>query len=55
MTSGIIGQHRPSDETHLDVLKQWGEPTLVELLTLLGYFATVCWLADMAHTPGPAA
>jgi 4-carboxymuconolactone decarboxylase len=55
VTSGVIGQHRPGDETHLDVLKQWGEPTLVELLTLVGYFATVCWLVNVAHTPGPAA
>jgi 4-carboxymuconolactone decarboxylase len=50
----LIGQHRLSDETYSDALKQWGEPTMVELLTLMGYFAMVCWLMNVARTPGPA-
>ena len=50
----LIGQHRLSDETYSDALKQWGEPTMVELLTLVGYFAMVCWLMNVARTPGPA-
>ena len=50
----LIGQHRLSDETYSDALEQWGEPTMVELLTLVGYFAMVCWLMNVARTPGPA-
>jgi 4-carboxymuconolactone decarboxylase len=50
----LIGQHRLSDETYLDALEQWDEPTMVELLTLVGYFAMVCWLMNVARTPGPA-
>jgi 4-carboxymuconolactone decarboxylase len=50
----LIGQHRLSDETYAAALKQWGEPTVVELLTLVGYFAMVCWLMNVARTPGPA-
>ena len=47
--------HRLSDETYSDALRRWGEPTTVELLTLVGYFAMVCWLMNVARTPGPAA
>jgi 4-carboxymuconolactone decarboxylase len=50
----LIGQHRLSDHTYSDALEQWGEPTMVELLTLVGYFAMVCWLMNVARTPGPA-
>jgi 4-carboxymuconolactone decarboxylase len=25
----------------------------VELLTLVGYFAMICWLMNVARTPGP--
>jgi 4-carboxymuconolactone decarboxylase len=49
----LIGQHRLSDETYSDGLQEWGEPTMVELLTLVGYFAMICWLMNVARTPGP--
>jgi len=55
VTREVIGRHRLSDVTYSDALKQWGEPTVVELVTLVGYFAMVCWLMNVAHTPGPAA
>ena len=55
VASELVGRHRLSDETWADALKLWGEPTLVELLTLVGYFAMVCWLMNVARTPGPAA
>jgi 4-carboxymuconolactone decarboxylase len=47
-------EHRLSESTYFDAVKQWGEPVLVELLTLIGYFAMVCWLMNVARTPGPA-
>jgi 4-carboxymuconolactone decarboxylase len=53
VASELVGQHRLSDETWADALHLWGEPTLVELLTLIGYFAMVCWLMNVARTPGP--
>jgi 4-carboxymuconolactone decarboxylase len=49
----LIGQQRLSDEIYSDALQQWGEPTLVEVLTLVGYFAMVCWLMNVARTPRP--
>jgi 4-carboxymuconolactone decarboxylase len=53
VASELVGQHRLNDETWTDALRLWGEPTFVELLTLVGYFAMVCWLMNVAHTPGP--
>lgn len=50
----LIRQHRLSEETYSEALQQWGEPVLVELLSLIGYFAMVCWLMNVARTPGPA-
>jgi 4-carboxymuconolactone decarboxylase len=50
----LIGQHRLSDETYAGALKLWSEPTVVELLALVGYFAMVCWLMNVARTPGLA-
>jgi 4-carboxymuconolactone decarboxylase len=50
----LIGQHRLGDGTYSAALERWGEPTVVELLTLVGYFAMVCWLMNVARTPGPA-
>jgi 4-carboxymuconolactone decarboxylase len=49
----LIGRHRLGDATYARALEQWGEPTLVELMTLVGYFAMVCWLMNVARTPGP--
>ena len=40
-------------QPYSDALKQWDELTMVELLTLVGYFAMVCWLMNVARTPGP--
>jgi 4-carboxymuconolactone decarboxylase len=51
----LIAAHRLHDETYARALAQWGDATLVELLTLVGYFAQVCWLMNVARTPGPTA
>lgn len=49
----MVRQHRLAEATYDSALQQWGEATLVELLTLVGYFAMVCWLMNVACTPGP--
>lgn len=51
----LISQHRVSDTTYAQAVAQWGDAMLVELLTLTGYFAMVCWLMNVARTPGPSA
>lgn len=50
----LVRHHRVSDETWAEAVQLWGEPMRVELLTLVGYFAMVCWLMNVARTPGPA-
>ena len=55
VTSELVHAHRLSEPTWEAGLKQWGEATLVELLTLVGYFVMICWLMNVARTPGPAA
>ncbi len=54
VASELIRQHRVSDETYAAALSKWGEAVTVELLTLVGYFVMVCWLMNVARTPGPA-
>jgi len=53
VASELVGQHRLSDETWTDTLQLWDEATLVELVTLVGYFAMVCWLMKVARASGP--
>ena len=53
VAAALVAAHRLSDDHYAAALQQWGEPTLVELLTLIGYFAAVCWLMNVARTPGP--
>jgi 4-carboxymuconolactone decarboxylase len=50
----LLRQHRVGEQAYSDALARWGEPALVELLTLVGYFAMVSWLMNVARTPGPA-
>jgi 4-carboxymuconolactone decarboxylase len=50
----LLRDHRVGEQTYLDALARWGEPTLVELLTLVGYFTMVSWLMNVARTPGAA-
>lgn len=51
----LLAYHRLKDETYARARQQWSEATLVELTTLIGYFAAVCWLMNIARTPGPKA
>lgn len=55
LTEELLQQHRLSERSWDAGLQQWGEATLVELLTLIGYFAMVCWVMNVARTPGPSA
>jgi 4-carboxymuconolactone decarboxylase len=51
----LLSNHRLKDETYERARRQWNEATLVELTTLIGYFAAVCWLMNVVRTPGPKA
>jgi len=47
----IVTQHRLRETTYAAAVEQWNEPLLVEMITLVGYFAMVCWLMNVARTP----
>jgi 4-carboxymuconolactone decarboxylase len=51
--SELMRRHGVSDETYADVVSCFGEPGTVELTALAGYFAMVCWIMNVARTPGP--
>jgi 4-carboxymuconolactone decarboxylase len=42
------------DATYADARSRFGEPGTVELTALVGYFVMVCWIMNVARTPGPA-
>ena len=50
----LMRRHGVSDETYADAASRFGEPGTVELTALAGYFAMVCWIMNVARTPGPA-
>lgn len=50
----VMRHHRLSEATYAAAVERWGAATVVELLTLVGYFAMVSWLMNVARTPGPA-
>lgn len=50
----LVGRNGVSDHTFSEVLHLFGSTGAVELTTLVGYFVTVCWIMNVARTPGPA-
>lgn len=52
-TSELLHRHSVSDLTYEAALQRWGERGVVELGTLIGYFACVCWVMNIARTPAP--
>ena len=50
-TREMLGTHGVSDETYAQALAGFGEQGVVELATLAGYFAMVCWVMNIARTP----
>jgi 4-carboxymuconolactone decarboxylase len=52
--SELMLKHGVSDETYAEAISCFGEPGTVELTALVGYFAMVCWIMNVARTPGPS-
>ena len=50
-THELLRTHGTSDPTYAAALKAFGEQGVVELATLIGYFAMVSWLMNVARTP----
>ena len=53
-TRELLQTHGCSDPTYAAALQAFGEPGVVELATLAGYFAMVCWVMNVARTPAQA-
>lgn len=49
----LLNRHGVSDMTYQRALLRWGEQGVVELAALIGYFACVCWVMNVARTPAP--
>ena len=49
----LMHRHGVSDATFAESVACFGEPGVVELTALVGYFAMVCWIMNVARTPGP--
>jgi len=50
----LLTTHGVSDIGYRAALARWGEQGVVELATLIGYFAMVSWLMNVARTPARA-
>lgn len=50
----LMVTHGVSDETYARAITCFGTPGTVELTALVGYFVMVCWVMNVARTPGPS-
>jgi 4-carboxymuconolactone decarboxylase len=50
-TFELLTTHGVSDPTYADALAAFGEQGVVELTMIVGYFAMVSWLMNVARTP----
>lgn len=50
----LMQRHGVSDRTYDETVRRFGTPGTVELTVLVGYFMMVCWIMNVARTPGPA-
>jgi 4-carboxymuconolactone decarboxylase len=48
----LLDHHGVCDASYAAALAIFGEQGVVELTTLVGYFAMVCWVMNVARTPG---
>lgn len=51
----LVRHHGVSEPTYAAAEAHFGKQVVVELSALVGYFAMVCWVMNVAHTPGKGA
>lgn len=54
LVTELLAHHGVCDASYAAALAVFGEQGVVELTTLVGYFAMVCWIMNVARTPGQA-
>lgn len=52
LVTELLTHHGVCDASYAEALEIFGEQGVVELTTLVGYFAMVCWVMNVARTPG---
>ncbi len=52
LVTELLAHHGVCDASYAAALEIFGEQGVVELTTLVGYFAMVCWVMNVARTPG---
>lgn len=52
LVTELLAHHGVCDASYAAALAVFGEQGVVELTTLVGYFAMVCWVMNVARTPG---
>lgn len=50
----LMARQGVGDATYAEAVACFGEAGTVELTALIGYFKMVCWVMNVARTPGPA-
>lgn len=50
----LMRRNGVSDVTYREAEAAFGQPGVVELTALIGYFTMVCWIMNVARTPGVA-
>ena len=50
----LMQRHGVSDPTYDEAVRHFSAPGAVELTAVVGYFAMVCWVMNVARTPGVA-
>jgi 4-carboxymuconolactone decarboxylase len=51
----LMLRHGVCDETYAETTTCFGDAGIVELTALAGYFVMVCWIMNVARTPGMSA
>jgi len=51
--SELMRHHGVGDHGYAAATACFGAPGVIELTTLVGYFTMVCWVMNVARTPGP--
>jgi 4-carboxymuconolactone decarboxylase len=53
LATEVLRENGLSDASFAEAERLFGHGGIVELTVLVGYFATICWVMNVARTPGP--
>jgi 4-carboxymuconolactone decarboxylase len=53
LVTGILSHNGLPDASFAEAERLFGRAGVVELTVLVGYFAMICWVMNVARTPGP--